>query len=462
MSRTLLFVFLPLLLVAAPARSADEPLLPEPAPVLVVYDFTSAFDDGSMGRWVADMVRSHARRSQMYTLIDPLTFDDLISKTPFKVSAQTDPAQLADLTRRVFAGDLFIYGEVTRKDPRGYLLTLRAYEAGIDAPRKLLDETRDCPDKQFFSGAVDDLLKKLSGVGEARDEWKGLGEALRSFSAQWLKNLEGNPEAGAVADALEKWSRELVAAERKLTSYRMVEQAHREVLDQFHRLSAAAQAAAETLRKDAAAGKARTRQVLADAQRLAGNIRDWLDVESEEVLWKTAENLVKNGDFAFGQVDPANWDPLKSGVSWIPNPDPKDKTDKCIRMDVSRDIAETTGMIYYSHPFAVEEGATYRFSVAARTAGPSLKVFIKCYDLFPEKWGFAEQPREVYRAPLHVYLPDDNRAGWNTYKRDFVPYTGGVNHPRSCRVMLYAYLRPGVVYWDDVVIRKIKDPPKRP
>ena len=55
----------------------------------------------------------------------------------------------------------------------------------------------------------------------------------------------------------------------------------------------------------------------------------------------------------------------------------------------------------------------------------------------------------------------DNKTGWNTYTRDFVPYTGNRNHPRSCRVMLYAYLRPGVVYWDDVVIKKIKDAPKR-
>ena len=118
-------------------------------------------------------------------------------------------------------------------------------------------------------------------------------------------------------------------------------------------------------------------------------------------------------------------------------------------------------MIYYSALFPIEEGATYRFSVRAKTAAPALKIFIKCYNEFPRKWGFDAQPREVYRAPLHVTVPEENPRGWNTYTRDFVPYTGNRNHPRSCRVMLYAYLHAGVVHWDDVVIRKIKDAPKR-
>jgi hypothetical protein len=32
--------------------------------------------------------------------------------------------------------------------------------------------------------------------------------------------------------------------------------------------------------------------------------------------------------------------------------------------------------------------------------------------------------------------------------------------PKRCRIGLYAYWPKGVVYWDDVVFKKIADPPK--
>jgi hypothetical protein len=34
--------------------------------------------------------------------------------------------------------------------------------------------------------------------------------------------------------------------------------------------------------------------------------------------------------------------------------------------------------------------------------------------------------------------------------------------PRWCRIMLYAYTGGGTVHWDDVVMKKIADPPARP
>ena len=449
-----LVLVLILVLPACSFARADDP-------VLVVYDFTSAFDNGKMGKWVADMVRGHARRSGMYLMIDPLTFDGLIAQADLKVTADTDPQTLADFTRKTFVGDIFIFGGVTRKGPEGYELAFCAYSVGKDKPEQILDETQELPRKEFFSTAVDALLKKLAGVGEARDEWKALGERLKAFSAQWLNAFDADPDAPALTTTIRDLSRDLAATERKLTSYRMAEQANAEIMDQFKKLSAQVDSA--LLELDVGRDKANlhARQAVVDASRISDNIRDWLDDDKAELRAKSAPNLVRNGDFAFGQNDPANWDTLKPGITWVPNPDAKAPADKCIRMDVDKNTAENAGMLYYSAPFAIEEGATYRFAVRYRTASPTLKVFVKCYDLFPEKWGFGEQPREVYRCQINVYPPDDSKTAWNTYTRDFVPYTANVNHPCSCRIMLYAYLQPGVVFWDDVVVKKIKDAPRR-
>jgi len=448
-------LMLAVLLFAISVAHADD------KPVLVVYDFTSDFDEGQMGKWIADMLRGHARRSKMYVTIDAITFADLMAGQEVKVTGSTSAEVVGKLTRDTFAGDIFIYGQVTRKGAEGYRLTFKAYHVDAKTFEKLLEESHDCPRKQFCSGAVDKVLKKLGGIEDIAEEWKKLADNLKGFAANWREKANADEHVADLAQAMKKWTDELTSSERKLTSYRMQEAAHREILDQFRKLVVDAGNSADALKEKGVQGLAGSRQVLVDADRIADNITTWLDTETPEGRWKTGANLVRNGDFTHGQDTPADWDPLPAGVTWVKHPKPKDKRDKCIRMDVNRKIAESYGMIYYSKPFAIEEGATYRFSVAAKTARPDLKVFIKCYQQFDEKWDFKAQAREVYRAPLHVYTPEDNKTGWNTYTRDFVPYTGNRNHPRFCRVMLYAYLRPGVVYWDDVVIKKIKDPPKR-
>ena len=43
---------------------------------------------------------------------------------------------------------------------------------------------------------------------------------------------------------------------------------------------------------------------------------------------------------------------------------------KVLRMDIPKDVAESLGVMYYSRPFKVEEGAKYRFQCRYRTDGP--------------------------------------------------------------------------------------------
>ena len=321
-------------LLAVPALSADE------KPILVVYDLTSDFDGGRMGKWVADMLRGHARRSKMYLTVDAITFADLMADAAFKVTGQADPQALADFTRRTFAGDIFIFGEVSQKPPEGYVLVFRAYRIVANKPEKLLEESYDCPGKQFCSGAVDAALKKLADIGDPTEEWAKLADGLKSFSMTWRKTLEGTAPTDELSKAMTDWAGKLLTTERKLTSYRMGEEggAHQEILDQFRKLVGDVGTASGALKENPAEGRTRTRQVLADAERIAGNIRAWLDAGTVEGRWKTGKNLVRNGAFTHGQLAPVHWDLLKQGVTWVKSPDPRDAADKCIRMDVSARI----------------------------------------------------------------------------------------------------------------------------
>ena len=67
-------------------------------------------------------------------------------------------------------------------------------------------------------------------------------------------------------------------------------------------------------------------------------------------------------------------------------------------------MAGSTGVLYYSDYFPVEEGATYRFQCRWRTTGSAAKVFIKCYDEMPSQYrsetgtSSCMQRREVYRS----------------------------------------------------------------
>ena len=202
-----------------------------------------------------------------------------------------------------------------------------------------------------------------------------------------------------------------------------------------------------------------------------------------EANWKNNPNLV-TGDFENGTGGvPTGWasvggqqrEPLGRLVSWDAesgNPD-----SKVIRFTFDKSVGNSTGVMYYSDYFPVEEGAKYRFQCRYRTNGPSPKVFIKCSDEMGSKYretsevrspgtgpvgdeGLPEsdQRREVYRSQQNLKGP---KNVWNVQTEDFTPkhtkYT-----PRWGRVMLYAYLGGGVVEWDDVVLKQIipAEPPE--
>lgn len=215
-----------------------------------------------------------------------------------------------------------------------------------------------------------------------------------------------------------------------------------------------------------------------------------------EENWQKNPNLILGGDFEravrgvpVGWEDRAGQDrePLGRLVAWVP--EPENPSNHVIRFTFDQGVGDSTGVMYYSLPFQVQEGATYRFQCRWRSDGPAVKVFIKCYAEMPSEYrvqgtqpgpgllsssarggatgtgspsarsgrtttpGYVDwsQMRECYRSQQNLKGPLNT---WNVHTEDFTPrhtqYT-----PTWGRVMLYAYLGAGKVEFDDVVVKMI-------
>lgn len=184
-----------------------------------------------------------------------------------------------------------------------------------------------------------------------------------------------------------------------------------------------------------------------------------------EERWKSAPNLVR-GDFEQGRRGaPAGWDALPHDVSWVAEngKDPKQRN-RVVRFTMNEEVAGTSGALYYSDYFPVEEGATYRFQCRWRSSGSAAKVFIKCYDELPTEYrkrpgedSLGAEKREIYRSQQNL---TGNSRTWNTHTEDFTPSHTQFT-PRWGRVMLYAYWPAGSVDWDDVVVKQVAPAPPR-
>jgi hypothetical protein len=170
-----------------------------------------------------------------------------------------------------------------------------------------------------------------------------------------------------------------------------------------------------------------------------------------EANWKKNPNLVV-GDFGRGSGGvPKGWDtaagqqrePLGRLVQWTD--EEGNPRNKVVRFTLDKNVAENEGVMYYSEYFPVEEGAKYRFQCRWRSTGPSVKVFVKCYG---EEGG---RRREVYRSQQNLKGPVNT---WNVHSEDVTPKHAKYA-PQWGRIMLYAYMVPGVAEFDDVVLKQL-------
>jgi hypothetical protein len=209
-----------------------------------------------------------------------------------------------------------------------------------------------------------------------------------------------------------------------------------------------------------------------------------------EANWEKNPNLMGGGDFEkmSGGI-PVGWEsrcgqhrePFGRIVKVLP--DPEKTGNHYLHLDIDEDTGTTTGLMYYSKPFPVEEGATYRIDYRYRLSKHiNSIVFIKCYDTIDTQFkptadtlreGFTDklgqQTREVYRSqqnhqPYPVSAPPNPReikgAGtWVQHSEEFTPRHTRFS-PKLGRVMVYGFLDAGTIDFDDFVLKKVKEPNK--
>ena len=164
------------------------------------------------------------------------------------------------------------------------------------------------------------------------------------------------------------------------------------------------------------------------------------------------KNLVSNGSFDANPKKLAGWDPLPAdgAVKWIS----LDKEHgRIIAFKLSTEIAESTGLLFYSAPIPIKEGKKYKFSLEYKSSGPIPKPFVKGYGLFPDVNGKVE-PRELYKKQIFEKTVSTE---WKTLTMEFTPYNPiykGKFEIKWVKVLLYAYLKPGEIYFDNVKIEE--------
>jgi hypothetical protein len=176
--------------------------------------------------------------------------------------------------------------------------------------------------------------------------------------------------------------------------------------------------------------------------------------------WREGPNLVRNPGFETPGAaggGPADWQPIEKQMAWVANPDGPGKV---LKYDMDKATAGSYGLDFYSDWIEIEPGATYRFSCRYKSLGPTPKVFLKGYHPFEASDGYPAQRRETYRRQVH---PGGQKKQWNTVEADFVPESTRPDQtPTFLKVDLYAYWPAGVIYWDDIVLKKVRDAPPAP
>jgi len=189
------------------------------------------------------------------------------------------------------------------------------------------------------------------------------------------------------------------------------------------------------------------------------------DDELSKSLWAKNPNLVANGDFS----DSGAWAALyrsekysvktsdvlpevdKVNIYRMPAEKPGQGPDNVLAMRLSKECAENNGMACLSEPIKVTPRTRYRISFRYKSDGPSTHVFVKGYTTGKNVAG-EKADREVFRT--QVSPTGATNGKWETVVCDVNPDNPGFP-VETLRVDLYAYLTPGVILWDAVVLKEI-------
>jgi hypothetical protein len=130
-----------------------------------------------------------------------------------------------------------------------------------------------------------------------------------------------------------------------------------------------------------------------------------------------------------------------------------------LAMNLTKDTAESYGLACLSDPIEIEPGTKYRVHFRYQSDGPTLHVFVKGYT---RGQNIAGQPAdlEIYRLQVPPTGATDGK--WQTVEADMNPSSAATVLPdatdqpvRRLRVDLYAYLKAGTVFFDDVELKAV-------
>jgi TolB-like protein len=465
-------------------------------PVVVVFDFTSPYDGDRMGKFIAKNVWAKLDRTGKCVLIERTDLVDVVSQAEFVAEFDAKPAKLLSFAAKKFGATHAVWGKVEKageaKSSTEVPLKILARAAGGEAKDKLsLDLSIRVQNQREIQLATHDIVRRLLKL--ARPKLVDEGPVLAVFPFD-------SPDDGALGAKVADDVRARLADSGKC---RLAPRKHVRKICREHRFTVRFDSPPAKVMKFAlyrlgvthtVYGKVRRRggkvEVLGRIVRAAGLGREVIDEgpfevppgkdigvatgklvhmvlenvrfdagvgPEDEKRWVEGPNLVKNPGFEAGNTHPKFWEPLGKDyhhgcVKWVASPEGKGK---CIKFDIPKSIAATYGAAYYSEPISIKDGEVYRFSVRVRSDGPQVKIFLKHYKYFPpgpnEKTG---QWRETRRAPMNCR---GTKGEWQTYVRPFRPHRDDRFDPTITKVELYAYWPKGVVYFDDVVLKKLRD-----
>ncbi|MBV8781099.1 MAG: hypothetical protein JO353_06850 [Phycisphaerae bacterium] len=115
-------------------------------------------------------------------------------------------------------------------------------------------------------------------------------------------------------------------------------------------------------------------------------------------------------------------------------------------MNLSKDVAESNGLACISDSIPIEPKARYRLQFRYKSDGPTLHVFVKGYGTVDG------EERELYRRQVPPSGPTNGK--WIVITDDLNPQHGHFAIT-TLRVDLYAYLKPGLVLFDEVVLKDV-------
>jgi hypothetical protein len=187
------------------------------------------------------------------------------------------------------------------------------------------------------------------------------------------------------------------------------------------------------------------------------------DAESDK-LWASNPNLIPDGDFTASSP----WQVMLETQLYAPpiltQSPPVDHVGivrhaaaggvlrNVLVMNLSRTTAENNGFACLSGRIPIQPNTRYRMQFSYQSDGPVTHVFVKGYIAPPNPRPGEVPEQEVYRRQVP---PGESTGGkWVTVVDDMNP-----QNPNSkvefLRVDLYAYLKPGLISFDDIQVRAV-------